>query len=1073
MTRAVWAVCLAVFTNAAYGQTAQISGQIEDPSGLKVAAAEINLRNEQTGGRRMTESNEAGFYSFFSLSPGLYRIYVRASGFQTIIRDGIQLQVGENARLDFNLRIGDSRTVVTVHGDAGLVNTQDASVGTVIDRKIIDEMPLNGRGIQTLIELSPGVVPVPVSDTSRGQFAINGQRSDTNYFTVDGVTVDFAAGNTPSALFGQQRVFSLGEAGAGTIPANNFLGTFSNLVSPDALQEFKIQTSTFAPEFGRTPGAQVGLISRSGSNRYTGSLFEYFRNDKLDAADWFSNWDGLPKSPLRFNNFGVSLGGPLLIPHVYNGHDRTFFFFSFEELLMVQPQPPQEIEVPSVAARMGAPAVAAPFLDAYPLPNRPAADAAQAAAGFAQFAGGFSLFNAQQTYGLRIDHTFTDRLLGFIRFNHAPSFQQSAIEGFTTNPANIERYSIGTDMLTLGLTQTITPRLVNELRLNVSQQVSNVTASIRPTDGAQVPPGSALFPPGFSPADSSVLFYIGDFNTGVFDGKFGQDRARQFNFVDNLSYSRASHQFKFGVDYRLFGSSLFGTSLGTTIYFPSIYGSDGLYGGVGNFDVGTFNGLIAGAQNGGASYLVKSFSTYAQDTWRIHRRLTVTYGVRWELDPPPRLENGEASFAVLRNLDNLAAVSAAPPGTPLYATGYRNFAPRVGAAWQIANTGHGITVLRAGGGLFYDLGQAGFEDSSFQQSVTGVSLSQPLVPLPTGLPAASSNSMILNVPEPPIAAVPGYTLPRVFQWNITLEQSFGPQTFSAGYVGALGRRLVGFAEVPSNTYFYLEIFGNSASSSYNSLQLHYDRRLAGGVQAMVSYTWAHSIDDLSNDIPPIPEDSVPGPDLYNFLHTNINRGPSDFDIRQALNGAILAALPSPSHGVAQTVFRNWTASTIFFAHSSLPTNVVTLNLDGAGWLRPNLVSGQPLYLYGSGYPGGRSLNIDAFSWPAEDVEEGSLGRNALRGFPAWQIDFALHRDFRLTERSALQFRIEAFNVANHPNFANPSVKGDPNEIVLSTYPHESTESLANELSPGTPGQLNSLFQIGTPRSLQLALRLSF
>jgi hypothetical protein len=1078
MTRAVWAVCLAGFANAAHAQTAQFSGLIQDPSGMKVVGAEVSVRSEQTGSRRMTESNDTGFYSVFSLSPGLYRISVRTPGFETIIRDGIKLEIGENARLDFKLHIGDSRTVVTVHAEAAPVNTQDASVGTVIDSKIIDEMPLNGRGIQALIELSPGVVPVPVTGTSRGQFAINGQRADANYFTVDGVTVDFAAGNTPSAIFGQMQVFSEGEAGAGTIPANNFLGTFSNLVSPDALQEFKIQTSTFAPEFGRSPGAQIGLVSRSGGNRYTGSLFEYFRNDVLDAADWFSNQLGLPKAPLRFNNFGVSLGGPLQIPHVYDGRNRTFFFFSFEDLLMAQPQPAQEIEVPSLAARLGAPTVAAPFLNAFPLPNRPPLSAADAAMGLAAFAGSYSLFNRQQTYGLRIDHAITDQLLLFARFNHAPSLQQSVIDSLLTgvpSPADIEHYSIGTDMLTLGLTHTITPHLVNELRLNVSQQNSNVTAQLRAVDGAQVPPVSALFPPGYSPANSSVLFFIIDPNTGVYEGKVGEDRARQFNFVDNLSVSRGSHQFKFGVDYRLFGPSLIGTQLGTDIYFPSIYGSNGLYGGVGNIGIGMFNGLISGASNAGASYLVKSFSAYAQDTWRIHRRLAVTYGVRWEIDPPPRLSSGQASFAALHSLDNLASVTAAPPGTPLYATGYRNFAPRIGAAWQIANGSHGITVLRAGGGLFYDLGQAGFEDSSFQQHpVVGVTIAQPLAPLPT---APSSVADSVNFTSSPVAALPGYSLPRVYQWNVTLEQSFGPQSFSAGYVGALGRRLTGYAEVPSNTYSDLGIFGNNSSSSYNALQLHYGRRLSSRVQAMVSYTWAHSIDNLSNDIPPFDLDDVLGPDLYSFLHANINRGSSDFDMRHAMNGALLAALPSPSHGTAAKLLRNWTASTIFFAHSALPTDAITWYMGGPGWIRPNLVPGQPLYLYGSGYPGGKAFNQAAFSEPTPGAEEGTFGRNVLRGFPAWQIDFALHRDFRLTERAALQFRAEAFNVLNHPNFANPTYPGglqDPSVLpVLISNEDKSTNSLANGLAPDVPGQLNSLFQIGAPRSMQLAMRLKF
>ena len=238
----------------AFGQNAELSGLIQDPSNSGVSGAEVTIRNEQTGGRRNTISNVSGFYSLPALSPGRYRLSIRAIGFETIVRQGIKLEVGENARMDFSLRLGDVRTEVTVHGDSPLINSNDASVGTVIDRDTIDKMPLNGRGIQALIELSPGVVTVPVTPGNRGRFAINGQRSDANYFTVDGVSANFALMKplTPSSP-GNKFPY---QAGGAMIPANNFLGTFSNLVSPDALQEFKIQTSTFAPEFGRSPGAR-------------------------------------------------------------------------------------------------------------------------------------------------------------------------------------------------------------------------------------------------------------------------------------------------------------------------------------------------------------------------------------------------------------------------------------------------------------------------------------------------------------------------------------------------------------------------------------------------------------------------------------------------------------------------------------------------------------------------------------------------------------------------------------------------------------------------------------------------
>ena len=325
--------------DAALAQDAQVFGQVRDPSNASVDGADITLRNEQTGGTRNTISNESGFYSLPALRPGTYRLMVRAIGFQTIVREGIQLDVGENARLDFGLTIGSSQTTITVRGGLPLINTADASVGTVIDRNLIDQMPLNGRGIQTLIELTPGVTVVPVFDESRGQFVINGQRSDANYFTVDGVSANFSVANSATIQSARLTLHTAGQAGGGILPANNFLGTFSNLLSPEALEEFKIQTSTYAPEFGHLPGGQIDLISRSGTKRYSGSLFEYFRNDATDANDWFNDAQGQPKAALRFNNFGGTLGGPVRLPHIYKGQDRTFFFFSVDLLVIHQPQP--------------------------------------------------------------------------------------------------------------------------------------------------------------------------------------------------------------------------------------------------------------------------------------------------------------------------------------------------------------------------------------------------------------------------------------------------------------------------------------------------------------------------------------------------------------------------------------------------------------------------------------------------------------------------------------------------------------------------------------------------------------
>jgi hypothetical protein len=483
-----------------FGQNAQVSGSIRDPSSLTVSGADVRILNDQTGGRRNTRSNASGFYSFPSLAPGNYRITIRAADFETIVREGIKLEVGDNARLDFDLRIGDSRTVVTVHGGPPLINTEDASVGTVIDRDIIDQMPLNGRGIQTLIELSPGVVATPVSESSLGQFVVNGQRSATSYFTVDGVSANFAALG-PNINLPQSA-----QTGSPAIPANNYLGTFSNLVSPDALQEFRIQTSTFAPEFGHSPGAQIGMITRSGTNRYTGSLFEYLRNDRMDASDWFANAFATGKPPLRFNDFGGTLGGPLSIPHLYNGHNRTFFFASVESLVVVEPQPSFAIPVPTLAARQNAPPAVAALLNAYPLPNRSyGPDGDPAVSGVAEYVSSYSLPQRQQTYALRLDQAISDRLTLFARYSRAPA-ESSTYQGYGSI-----HDTIGTQTLTVGLTQILTPHLVNEIRWNGSAQTANSAINFNNAGGGLQPPDSLLFPPGYSSANAESLIGIQPF----------------------------------------------------------------------------------------------------------------------------------------------------------------------------------------------------------------------------------------------------------------------------------------------------------------------------------------------------------------------------------------------------------------------------------------------------------------------------------------------------------------------------------------------------------------------------------
>jgi hypothetical protein len=299
-----------------------------------------------------------------------------------------------------------------------------------------------------------------------------------------------------------------------------------------------------------------------------------------------------------------------------------------------------------------------------------------------------------------------------------------------------------------------------------------------------------------------------------------------------------------------------------------------------------------------------------------------------------------------------------------------------------------------------------------------------------------------------------------------MEQSIGPQTFSAGYVGALGRRLIGWTlGLGTPGVVNSTLLNNDASSSYHALQLQFNRRLSSRLHILVSYTWSHSIDNLSIDVPfyvPYGSSSAPFDPRA--------RGSSDFDVRHGLNGSISAVLPSPHSGIARLFVGNWTANSIFFARSALPTDLV-LNSG----FRPDVVPDQPLYLYGSGFPGGKSLNSAAFSIPPNGLN-GNLGRNILRGLGAWQIDFSLHREFRLSEGLILQLRAESFNLSNHPNFANPGDLNTPGRLKLAPGPGfgSATQMLAAGLGPSNAvGQLSPLFQIGGPRSIQFALRLRF
>ena len=1017
-------------------QNADLSGLVTDPSGLPVPGARVVVQSAGTAAARGVSSNQQGIYSVPALPPGSYNITVEATGFRTVHQNDVVVEVEQRARLDFALTIGGKQESITVEGSAPLLNTSDASVSNLIGNQFVENMPLNGRSFSSLIDLTPGVVLTPANQYEQGQFSVNGQRPDANYFLVDGVSANLGTAGSGT---------NLGQGGAGQLPAISAFGGTSNLVSLDALEEFRIQTSTFAPEYGRTPGAQISVVTKSGTNTFHGNAFEYLRNDILDANNWFANAEGLAKPELRQNDFGGVLGGPIV-------KDKLFFFGSYEGLRVRQPHVAETYE-PTLATRRDAPAALQPLLNAFPLPNGP-----DLGNGTAAFLASYSDPSTLNSYGIRIDYLPTRRITIFGRYSDAPSsFDQRTDGTFESNYSNVSHIKYQTQSVTLATTQALAPQLTNEFHFNYSRSRATDLVILDGFGGAVPPPSSVIYPLGGS-SPTSAFEFLGDLNPyglRFITGQLGNNLQRQVNVTDNASDTIGAHQLKFGLDYRRLSPE------NGSVPYEAAYEFTSLSNVLANKALAAFVVSKTPAQ-----LVFSNWGLYAQDTWKATRTLTITYGLRWEYDAAPSSPNGTLPFTVTQ-VDNLATTTLAPQGTPLWRPQKDDFAPRLGIAWQLLPN----LVVRAGAGIFYDLGYSAVADAA-----SAFPFSQERIVFNTSFPlstAAAAPPPFKTTPPVSYLAVvdPNHVLPRTYEWNAALEASLGKaDVVTLTYVGAAGRKLMRKdnynAPNPEFTGEF-ELLRNGADSSYQALQAQYRHRLAHGLQALLSYTWAHSIDDASSDADYL---NVPPGDSP----SSQERGSSDYDIRQTFSGAVSYDIPAPGTGIWKAIFGNWSTDFIVYARTAPPVNVVTGKNPFGGYLsgassvqRPNLVPGVPLWIANPNVAAGMEINRAAFTIPTGAVQ-GDLGRNALRGFGATQVDFGLRRQFELGERFSLQASADMFNIFNHPNF------GSPINYLTSPLFGQSTQMLNTWLgSGGQSGGLNPLYQIGGPRSVQLALKLIF
>jgi len=1059
-------VCVAVSTFPLLAQSpdGNINGLVSDPSSAAVVGAEIVAVNDVTGVQYTAKTNNDGIYVLPNLPPGPYRLQVSKIGFKTIIKPDIVLNVQDALSINFTLPIGAFHEIVTVEGGAPLINTESAAVSTVVDRQFAENLPMNGRSFQTLIYLTPGVVVTASNTADNGQFSVNGQRASSNYWMVDGVSANVGIGVSAAS--------TPGNGIAGAIGSFSAMGGTNSLVSVDAMQEFRIQTSTYAPEFGRTPGGQISILTRSGTNQFHGTVFDYLRNDLLDANNWFNGYTNvppLPKPKERQNDFGGTIGGPIL-------KDRTFFFFSYEGLRLRLPQTSLTTVPDSNPAdpysRQYAIATIAPFLNGYPLPNGPEVlDANGDHTGMAQFNASYSNPATLDAYSLRVDHKLGDKIAFFGRYNYSPSeFVDRGGSSELSALSVVQPVHITVQTATFGVNWAGSSQIVNDLRVNYSRTNAD-SYYFMDSFGGAMPLVALPFPEGDTTQNSLFSMQIFSWSTGstLNLGKSMDNTQRQTNLVDSLSLQRGSHSLKFGADFRRLTPSNTPPSYKQVVSFATVPVAE----------TGVASGSVLAVNP--VQFLFRNLGVFAQDTWRIQPRLTLTYGLRWDLDFVPSTLSGPQIPAIRGyDLDNLSQLSIAPIGTPPFKTTYGNVAPRLGLSYQLSQTPASQTVLRGGLGVFYDLlsSETGTVLGSlppFGNFTFNSGQPFPWTPKQSAPPAISPAGSLANL----ASFNPNLKLPYTLEWNVALEQALGrEQTISASYVGAAGKRLLQTTVAffpPSNPNIQVADFiDNTATSGYNALQVQFQRRLSQGFQALASYAWSHSIDDGSAGSSSVSSNlGVPGKSIG-------NRGNSDFDVRHALSAGITYEAPVPRNALLNVLLHGWSLQNFVLARSAIPVDLSDPNFFAFDTgtitnIRPDLVPGQPFYLSGSQYPGGKALNPAAFTNPPIDpttgnpLRQGDLGRNVLRAFGATQWDFSVHREFPIHDRLKLQFRAEMFNAVNHPNFGPPNA-----QLGASTF-GLSTESLAQSLSNGSlgAGGFNPLYQIGGPRSIQFALKAIF
>src|SRR5580658_1471931 len=1041
--------------------SATLSGIVLDESGAAAPGVALTATEESTSFTRTAVSGAEGNYVIEALPPGIYTVTAQKPGFRTTTSEHVALEVNQKARLDLKLKVGETRDSVTAVATVSPVQTDEASIGYLFDSQTTEELPLDPRNIAGLITLGPGAIPRQlggfthdiindVQQGSRGSVAfnppINGSRSTMNAFLLDGA-------------YDTDR------------------NTFSIAVYPpmESVQELRIQTSLAPAEVPQAGGASIDVVTKSGCRQFHGSVFEYLQNEAPDARNYFD--DPTMAAPVvRQNQFGGSLGGRLPIAN-------TFFFATYEGLRS-EIGSPVESSVPPAALRTGDYAgqptitdpldggapfpgnvipsnridpIASKFLSMYePLPNLNNSDGTN-------YVDETPNTGRNDSFSTRIDHQFRNQSQLSARYTY--NGEQNIIAGsFPLRPTeeNVRAQQAALSYIYTGKSW------LNEARVSFTR----LSVYDTPESAFQTNVIQQLGVEGLTgnPANYGLpYFQLTDYSLVTDDPTLPQvQRDNMWDASDSVSWVRGAHTVKTGVDWIHFQLNYLQSELARGSYtYTGVYTGEALA----DFLLGYPQDTSRDVGDTQAYMRQNSFGGFVQDDWRVSPRLTLNFGLRYEYVTPFTETRGN-----LLNLVYAAGPNPPPPQlervSQAVSPDTHNFSPRVGLAWRLPQLpfSKGETVFRAGYGIYYNP-EIAVETYDLllngilvQNNVTSGSL-PPILTTQNGFPQTSSTGFPTYFGIDPHAPTP-----YVQQWNAGFQHEFAGHILGdVSYVGSKGTHLGRFRQfnTPLQTETGADLSPRPgelqslrtwpslgeiiqrqhiANSSYNALQVKAEKRLTGHVSLLASFVWSKSIDDADTVIPGS-YDSVGAQDENNL---RLERALSSFNVGRRITGGYVIGLPAVR--AFGPVLRNWQLTGDVTLQDGMPMNIFYYAFDPANTglpNRPNIVPGVSLTLPRSQRTTNEFFNTAAFTAPAP-YTFGDAGRNIVNGPGNNVFDMSLHRRFPIAEHGALEFRAEAFNIFNHPNWGIPGPYADF----------------------GAP-YFGGILGVGNPRQLQFAIRYDF